>query len=119
MPWFVKLEEGVVDKARFDAVVPQHLAWLAALPPGHTPRSGYWADRKGRNGDGAGGMLLFQARDWAEAEALVRADPLVSAGCVRWILHEWRLVFGELPPPPADPAATPDPASGMKQQHQP
>ena len=106
MPWFVKLEEGVVDKTRFDAVVPQHLAWLAALPARHTPRSGYWADRKGRNGDGAGGMLLFQADDWAEAEALVRTDPLICSGCVRWTLHEWRLVFGERQP------------SGVEQQHQ-
>ncbi len=105
MPWFVKLEEGMVDKAAFDAVVPEHLAWLAGLATaGHHPLSGYWADRKGRNG--AGGMLLFEAGSLAEADALVRQDPLIRRGCVRWTLHEWRLVFGAVPlgeaaPPPA------------------
>ncbi len=95
MPWFVKLEEGIVDKASFDAVVPEHLAWLGTLEAaGHQPSSGYWADRKGQNGHGAGGMLLFQAASMAEAEALVHGDPLIQRGCVRWTLHEWRLVFG-------------------------
>jgi len=62
MPWFVKLEEGLVDKARFDQVVPAHLAWLARLrQQGHRPTSGYWAERVGRSGDGASGMLLFEA----------------------------------------------------------
>lgn len=97
MPWFVKLETGLVPKAAFDAVVPAHLAWLAELErQGHAPRSGYWADRVGRSGDGAGGMLLFQAASWAEAEALVRADPLIQQGCVSWTLHEWALVFPQL-----------------------
>jgi hypothetical protein len=41
-------------------------------------------------------MLLFWAEDWARADHLVRSDPLIQAGCVRWSLHEWRLVHGEL-----------------------
>ncbi|MFQ6537615.1 MULTISPECIES: YciI family protein [Aphanothece] len=95
MPWFVKLEEGIVPKPSFDVVVPEHLSWLAELERrGHRPMSGYWADRRGCSGDGAGGMLLFWAGDWAEAEALVRHDPLILAGCVRWTLHEWATVFG-------------------------
>ena len=107
MPWFVKLEQGIVDKPRFDAVVPAHLAWLETLSQaGHQPSSGYWADRRGLNGQGAGGMLLFQARDMAEAEALVSGDPLIHEGCVSWTLHEWRLVYGA------------PWSSGMDQQHQ-
>lgn len=94
VPWFVKLEAGVVAKPQFDAVIPAHLAWLADLERwGHEPRSGYWADRVGRSGDGAGGMLLFRAGNWAEAEALVRTDPLILQGCVTWTLHEWAVVF--------------------------
>lgn len=94
MPWFVKLEEGLVDKVAFDAVVPEHLAWLRTLESaGHQPNSGYWADRRGQNGHGAGGMLLLQAASMEEAEALVRQDPLIQRGCVRWTLHEWRLVY--------------------------
>lgn len=93
MPWFVKLEEGIVEKPAFDAVVPEHLAWLRTLEAaGHQPSSGYWGDRKGQNGHGAGGMLLFQAASLQEAEVLVRQDPLIRHGCVRWTLHEWHLV---------------------------
>ena len=106
MAWFVKVEEGVVDKARFDAAVPAHLRWLASLEQaGHRPSSGYWGDRVGR--DGAGGMLLFQAADWAEAEALVRRDPLIEQGCVRWKLHAWQLVFAD--PALRNETAAPDP----------
>ena len=94
MPWFVKLETGLVGKAQFDAVIPAHLAWLAELERlGHQPRSGYWAERVGRSGDGAGGMLLFFAPNWAVAEALVQTDPLIQEGCVSWCLHEWAVVF--------------------------
>lgn len=118
MPWFVKLEEGIVDKARFDAVVPEHRAWLQTLAAAaHQPASGYWADRQGRNGQGAGGMLLFQAASMAEAEALVLQDPLIQRGCVRWTLHEWRLVFaageplrsGTAAPAPSSAGETPAP----------
>jgi uncharacterized protein YciI len=94
MRWFVKLEAGLVPKPQFDAVIPAHLAWLADLErKGHAPRSGYWADRVGRSGEGAGGMLVFCARDWAEAELLVQSDPLILEGCVDWTLHESAVVF--------------------------
>ena len=93
-PTFVKLELGLVSKPQFDAVIPAHLAWLAELERlGYEPRSGYWADRVGRSGDGAGGMLLFRASSWAEAEALVQTDPLIVQGCVSWTLHQWAQVF--------------------------
>jgi uncharacterized protein YciI len=104
MPWFVKLEEGVVDRGRFDAHLQAHLVWVRHLESrGHRPSTGYWGERKGMNGAGAGGMLLFLARDRAEAEAIVAGDPLIQMGCVRWVLHEWRIVAGELR---AEPSAT-------------
>lgn len=97
MRWFVKLEEGVVDRERFDAHLADHLRWVAELERrGHRPSTGYWGDRKGRNGEGAGGMLLFLARDPGQAEAIVREDPLIRCGCVHWILHEWCVVAGDL-----------------------
>lgn len=97
MPWFVKLETGLVEKARFDAMVPAHLAWLAELErQGHRPVSGYWADRRGA--EGAGGMLLFWDQSWEQASRLVRQDPLITGGCVSWTLHEWTPVFGAPPP---------------------
>ena len=110
MPWFVKLEAGLVPKPQFDAVIPAHLAWLADLErKGHAPRSGYWADRVGRSGEGAGGMLVFRARDWAEAEGLVQTDPLILEGCVHWTLHEWAVVFPR-PRPTSCETAAPGPS---------
>ncbi len=37
-------------------------------------------------------MLLFQAADYAEALAIIEADPLVQAGLVTYELHEWVIV---------------------------
>jgi hypothetical protein len=56
MPWFVKLEEGVVDKARFDAVVPAHLQWLESLArAGRRGRGRAPAPGGARGGPGGGG----------------------------------------------------------------
>lgn len=86
MPWFVKIEEGIVDKATFDKYVPAHKAYVQDLiAKGHQARSGYWA-RMG------GGMLLFQADSMAEAKAIVALDPLIQNNCVKYDLYEWRLV---------------------------
>lgn len=89
MPWFVKIEEGIVDKATFDIYVPAHKAYVEDLiAKGHQARSGYWAKR-------GGGMMLFLADSMEEAEAIVSLDPLVQNGCVSYQLYEWRVVVGE------------------------
>lgn len=86
MPWFVKLEKGIVEKAVFDRHVPAHKAYVRDLiTKGHEAQTGYW-------GDFGGGMLLFRAESQAEAEAIVAQDPLVQNQCVTYELHEWRIV---------------------------
>ncbi len=86
MPWFVKIESGIVDKATFDRFVPAHCDYVRDLiTRGHQARTGYW-------GEYGGGMLLFEADSLAEAEAIVAADPLVQNGCVTYELHEWCVV---------------------------
>lgn len=88
MPWFVKIETGIVDKATFDHYVPDHVAYVKSLiAQGHQAKTGYWAER-------GGGMLLFQAADLAEAQTIVAADPLIKNGCVNYELHEWCIVAG-------------------------
>lgn len=86
MPWFVKIEKGVVNKPTFDQFVPAHVAYVKDLiAQGHQAKTGYWAEY-------GGGMLMFWAESRAEAEAIVAADPLVANHCVNYELHEWRVV---------------------------
>ncbi len=86
MPWFVKIEEGIVDQAIFDQYVPAHKGFVKELiANGHQARTGYWASR-------GGGMLLFEAASLEEAAAIVAQDPLVKNGCVNYKLYEWRVV---------------------------
>lgn len=86
MPWFVKIERGIVNKATFDQFVSAHKTYVKSLiDQGHQAKTGYWAER-------GGGMLLFQAASPAEAEAIVKADPLIQHGCVEYELHEWCIV---------------------------
>jgi uncharacterized protein YciI len=86
MPWFVKIEKGVVNKALFDQFVPAHVAYVKDLiAQGYDAKSGYWAEF-------GGGMLLFRASSLDEARAIVAADPLIQNHCVEYELHEWRVV---------------------------
>lgn len=86
MPWFVKIETGIVEQSTFDQFVPAHKAFVQALiAKGHQAKSGYWGCR-------GGGMLLFQAASMTEAEAIVAEDPLIVNGCVQYQLYEWRIV---------------------------
>ncbi|MGK7877812.1 MAG: YciI family protein [Xenococcaceae cyanobacterium] len=85
-PLFVKIEEGIVDQTTFDKYVPAHKAYVRELiAKGHKARSGYW-------GDFGGGMLLFEAASMEEAKEIVAQDPLIKHGCVKYELHEWRVV---------------------------
>ncbi len=87
MPWFVKIEQGIVEKPIFDQYVPAHVAYVKNLiTTGHKARSGYWKEREG-------GMLIFEAASLEEAQALVEQDPLVKNGCVSYELYEWCVVI--------------------------
>lgn len=86
MPWFVKIESGVVNKRRFDQFIPAHKAYVQALiDRGHRAKTGYWAEY-------GGGMLLFEAESMTAAKAIVEADPLIQNDCVEYELHEWCIV---------------------------
>ena len=86
MPWFVKIEEGIVDQVTFDQYIPAHKAFVRDLiTKGHQAKTGYWGER-------GGGMLLFQAASMDEAKLIVEQDPLVQNGCVKYKLHQWCVV---------------------------
>ncbi|OUC16342.1 MAG: hypothetical protein B0A82_02135 [Alkalinema sp. CACIAM 70d] len=86
MAWFVKIEEGIVDKQTFDQYVPAHKAFVQDLiAQGHHARTGYWAQR-------GGGMMVFEADSMEQAKAIVEQDPLIVNGCVNYKLYEWKVV---------------------------
>ncbi|HIK33715.1 MAG TPA: hypothetical protein IGS17_09885 [Oscillatoriales cyanobacterium M59_W2019_021] len=86
MPWFAKIESGIVEKPIFDRHVSAHKAYVRDLiDKGHQARSGYWRRR-------GGGMMIFQAESMEEAQAIVDRDPLVKNGCVEYELYEWCVV---------------------------
>lgn len=86
MPWFAKIESGLVEKPIFDQYVPAHKAYVRDLiENGHQARSGYWRQR-------GGGMMIFQAESLEAAKAIVERDPLVQNGCVKYELYEWCMV---------------------------
>ena len=86
MPWFVKIEKGIVPKHIFDGYVSAHKDYVRELiASGHQAKTGYW-------GELGGGMLLFKAASREEAEAIITEDPLVKNGCVEYELHQWCIV---------------------------
>jgi uncharacterized protein YciI len=86
MPWFVKIEKGIVEKKIFDRHVPAHIAFVRDLiAKGHKAKTGYW-------GEFGGGMLLFEADSLEQAKEIVAQDPLIQNGCVEFELHEWCVV---------------------------
>ena len=86
MPWFVKIETGIVPKKIFDQYVPQHKAYVRRLIDlGHEAKTGYWQNSEG-------GMLLFKADSYEEAKTIVDQDPLIKNGCVKYQLYQWCIV---------------------------
>lgn len=86
MAWFVKIEQGIVDKTTFDQFIPAHKAYVRQLiVQGHRAKTGYWAEL-------GGGMLLFWAESLEEAKNIVEQDPLILNHCVEYELHEWRVI---------------------------
>ena len=95
MPWFVKQETFLRSYAEMKPHLQAHRAWVEQLRvAGTVLSSGYLVDGAGQ--PGGGGLLLLQAADYAEAEALVLQDPMVRSGGVEWRLQEWRPSVGDL-----------------------
>jgi uncharacterized protein YciI len=92
MPWFVKIETGLMSKVEFDRYVPAHKEYVRALiAQGHQVASGYWGER-------GGGMMIFEAESLECAKSIVAADPLVVNNCVEYTLHEWCIAIGSIDP---------------------
>lgn len=95
MAWFVKRETFLWPHGRLKPHLAAHRLWVGALrSQGHQLCSGYLVDD--RDQPGGGGFLLLEAKDYASALALIEDDPMVRSGGVRWQLHRWVPVVGDL-----------------------
>jgi uncharacterized protein YciI len=95
MPWFVKQESFLRPYAAMKPHLEAHHRWVEELRrTGVVISSGYLVDGEGR--PGGGGLLLLEAPSYAEAEELVRGDPMVRSGGVEWRLQQWRPAVGDL-----------------------
>ena len=95
MPWFVKTEQFLRPYSAMKPHLEAHRLWVEQLrQDGVVISSGYLVDGAGQ--PGGGGLLLLEAASYGEAEALVRADPMLLSGGVDWQLQQWRPVVGDL-----------------------
>lgn len=95
MPWFIKRETFRLPHAELRPHLAAHRAWVAELRErGVRISSGYLVDGEGK--PGGGGLLLLEAEDYSQAEALIRQDPMVLGGGVDWTLQQWIGAVGDL-----------------------
>ena len=95
MPWFVKTERFLRPYAQMKPHLEAHRRWVEQQrAEGLVLSSGYLVDGEGQ--PGGGGLLLLQASDYREAEALIQQDPMLLSGGVEWTLQQWRLVVEDI-----------------------
>mmetsp|Transcript_11331 Transcript_11331/g.23173 ORF Transcript_11331/g.23173 Transcript_11331/m.23173 type:complete len:141 (-) Transcript_11331:1415-1837(-) len=93
--WFVKTEQFCKPFPEVKPHLEAHREWVAALrSEGCCITSGYRVDSDGK--PGGGGLMFFAARNYDEAEKLVRQDPLVANECVDWRLNGWIPEVGDI-----------------------
>ncbi|MCP9899396.1 hypothetical protein KBZ12_17120 [Cyanobium sp. Cruz CV13-4-11] len=95
MPWFIKTESFCQPRELVEPHLRAHLAWVRELRNrGDLVSSGYLVDASGQ--PGGGGLMIFQAEDYAAAEAFVSQDPMILGGCVSWQLQGWIPSVGDI-----------------------
>lgn len=76
----------MINKELNQRVRPDHLAYMAALEEEGTIFA------KGRFVDGSGGMVIYRAETFEEAEDLAIRDPYVIHGARSYEIREWFIV---------------------------
>ena len=95
MPWFVKTERFLRPYVEMKPHLESHRRWVEQRrAEGLVLSSGYLVDGEGQ--PGGGGLLVLQAVDYCEAEALIQQDPMLLSGGVEWTLQQWRPAVGDI-----------------------
>jgi len=77
----------MLDPSRNDALRPQHLAFLEACE-----KAGQVFAR-GPFADGSGGMVIYIADSYEDAERLASRDPYVTENVRKLQLREWNMTL--------------------------
>ena len=85
---YAALIEYITDKEKIQSLRPTHRQYLTALlQRGQLAVCGPFTDDWG-------GLIVYEAANAAEAEALLKADPFHQGGVfVRWTLRPWNAVM--------------------------
>ncbi|RJP32909.1 MAG: hypothetical protein C4547_12985 [Phycisphaerales bacterium] len=83
---FVILLEKTASPDAFQAVVPDHVAYMDDLHRRGALIAG------GPFQDGRGGMVIIEAGDAAAARAIAQADPFIARGVETYSLRTWMVL---------------------------
>ena len=82
MKYFAALSP-MLDEGKSQEYRPEHLAYL------EEKENEGKVFAKGRFTDGTGGLVIYMAKNFEEAEAIVKNDPYVVKGARSYKIHEW------------------------------
>ena len=95
MSWLVKTERFLRPYVQMKPHLEAHRSRVEQRrADGLVLSSGYLVDGEGQ--PGGGGLLVLQAADYREAEALIQQAPMLLSGGVEWTLQQWPPAVGDL-----------------------
>merc|ERR1719491_347335 len=99
LEWFIKTETFAKPYPEVKSHLEEHREWVRSLRAQMSGEkqivSGYRVDAHDR--PGGGGLLIFAAKDFAEADEFIRNnDPLILNDCVEWQLNKWIPETGDI-----------------------
>lgn len=83
---FKNSEDAVIEKVAIDSA-----AYLKQLSKGRYLTAGVFGDMATEIIDGA--MVVFEAENLAEAQAISDADPVIQSGLYRYELKQWHVMI--------------------------
>lgn len=86
---FVRIDRKAMAEIPSKEIFQAHLDYLSRLARKRSFAGG------GFTGD-PGGMILFEAADFQEAEILCDADPIIAAGFYTYSLREWEVLLSSV-----------------------
>ena len=83
--YFVRVDEKVEDKVCRNQDLQDHMDYVTAVAKERYFIGGGFSNVNG-------GMVVFAAKNLAEAEEIAKKDPLIERGLYRYQLFAWKLL---------------------------